>query len=87
MYWTIVTVTTVGYGDFNPSPEHRLTASVYIIFATGILAANVAATIATFIEIRKKASTHTTAWPLVVTLWCVCVCVARERLCAISFGP
>ena len=54
-YWSIVTLTTVGYGDFTPqSQSSRLISSFYIIFSTGIFAAIVTATIASYLDIRKK---------------------------------
>lgn len=31
LYFTVYTVTTVGYGDLAPSPENRLFASVFIL--------------------------------------------------------
>jgi len=56
LYFTMVTISTVGYGDYAPSKSiHRLVISFYTLFAGGTFAAIVSFTIAGYIQMRKRA--------------------------------
>jgi len=56
LYFTVVTMSTVGYGDYAPSKqENRLAISLYTLFAGGTFAAITSFTIASYVEVRKRA--------------------------------
>merc|ERR1712166_34384 len=57
MYWTIVTITTVGYGDYAPSTQiGRLVISFFILIAGGCFAAVLCGVVANYISIRHRAA-------------------------------
>lgn len=43
LYFTVYTVTTVGFGDLAPSPENRLFTAVFILVGTTLVLACIAA--------------------------------------------
>jgi len=54
-WWTIVTVTTVGYGDIYPvTVEGKIIASILMIIGIGILGVLISTLGASFIESRLK---------------------------------
>ena len=56
LYFSIITMSTVGYGDMSPAPGHRLAASFYILLATAVFAFSIAAVLAAFVTKAKKDS-------------------------------
>lgn len=57
LYFTIVTITTVGYGDYTPTTQRgRLLISFFILLAGGCFSAIVGGVIASYISIRSKAA-------------------------------
>jgi len=57
LYWTIVTCTTVGYGDYAPSTQKaRMIVSFFILIAGGCFAAIIVGVIASYISIRHRAA-------------------------------
>ena len=62
IYWTIITATTVGYGDFRPT-KHRSRIYTLIVVLVGMMFTGVvvAVTIAATTESLKKHINHETA--------------------------
>lgn len=55
-YFSIVTMSTVGYGDMGPIPEHRFAASIYILLSTAVFAFSVSSLLASFVSRAKRDS-------------------------------
>ena len=54
-YFTVVTTTTVGYGDLHPTSDwSRLLASFYILFGVGVLITAIGYMGAYFIRMREE---------------------------------
>ena len=64
VYWTIVTLTTVGYGDIAPgTPLGQFIASIVMILGYGIIAVPTGIVSAEYSSHYKKTSTNTQACP------------------------
>jgi voltage-gated potassium channel len=62
VYWTIVTLTTVGYGDITPlTTLGQFIASIVMILGYGILAVPTGIVSAEYVTQTKKIATNTTA--------------------------
>ena len=59
LYWSIVTATTLGYGDFSPhSTEGKLITSLLIMFTVFIMIPATTANIASWLIVNRDAFTH-----------------------------
>jgi len=57
LYWTVVTITTVGYGDYAPTTQvGRVIVSIFILLGCGAFAAILAGVVASYISIRHRAA-------------------------------
>lgn len=55
LYWTVVTITTVGYGDYAPSTQRgRMIISFFILTGCGAFAAILSGVVASYITIRHR---------------------------------
>ncbi len=58
LYFTVYTVTTVGYGDLTPSPENRLFTSLFIITCGTLTLACIAAIGNWIVSVIQRRSAH-----------------------------
>jgi len=59
LYWSIVTATTLGYGDFSPhSAAGKLVTSLLITFTVFIMIPATTANIASWLIVNRDAFTH-----------------------------
>jgi len=55
-YFSVVTMSTVGYGDMNPKPKHRFAASIYVLLCTAVFAFSISQLLATFVSRARAES-------------------------------
>lgn len=56
MYFSLVTMSTTGYGDLNPQEHNRVLVSFYILLSTGLFAFAIAGLLAAFVSKAKRDS-------------------------------
>lgn len=56
LYFAVVTMSTVGYGDMGPVREHRFAASIYILLSTAVFAFSISSLLASFVTRARRDS-------------------------------